>query len=119
MGIRHVRRIPHPTGRGGARSRRSNMVFHTSSGSNNASVPGVVGTTANSLAALTPTGRDTMDPIAGKIIRNVTMYGVQHCTRCKQRPYDNANYIYVMHLLDRYTVLALRSPSLLLFENVA
>ena len=54
MGIRHVRRIPHARG-GGARTRRSNMQFHTSS------------TGGSTLAGLAPSSRESMDPIAGKI----------------------------------------------------
>ncbi|XP_021378605.1 E3 ubiquitin-protein ligase KCMF1-like isoform X2 [Mizuhopecten yessoensis] len=50
VGIRHVRRIPHPgRGVGGNRSRRANM--HFSSG-------------GTSLTGLSPGGRETMDPIA-------------------------------------------------------
>ena len=67
MGIRHVRRIPHPS-RGGARTRRSNMAFHTSSGASTAN-NATTGQSANSLASLTPANRDSMDPIAGEFMR--------------------------------------------------
>lgn len=51
-GSRHVRRIPHPAGRGmsSARARRSQMQFSSTGG----------------LSALSPSNRDSMDPIAGK-----------------------------------------------------
>lgn len=50
-GMRHVRRIPHP-GRGvsGSRTRRANMHFAS---------------TGTALTGLSPSGRETMDPIAG------------------------------------------------------
>lgn len=49
-GSRHVRRIPHPAGRGmsSARARRSQMQFSSTGG----------------LSALSPSNRDSMDPIA-------------------------------------------------------
>ena len=74
MGIRHVRRIPHPS-RGGARTRRSNMGFHSSvgggggvttgGGAGGGGVAPPSSNAASSLAALAPSSRDTMDPIAG------------------------------------------------------
>eukprot|EP00918_Siedleckia_nematoides_P034689 GHVU01075442.1.p1 GENE.GHVU01075442.1~~GHVU01075442.1.p1 ORF type:complete len:448 (+),score=21.87 GHVU01075442.1:182-1525(+) len=49
-GIRHVRRIPHPgRGVGGSRARRTNMHFQP---------------TSSGLSVLSPSARDTMDPIA-------------------------------------------------------
>ena len=67
MGIRHMRRIPHPSrGAGGARTRRSNMAFHTPSGVSTANGTGGSGPSANSLASLTAANRDSIDPIAGK-----------------------------------------------------
>lgn len=61
MGIRHVRRIPHPS-RGGARTRRSNMQFHTATGGGGVASSN---TGASTLAGLAPSSRETMDPIAG------------------------------------------------------
>ena len=55
MGIRHVRRIPHARG-SGARTRRSNMQFHSTS------------TGGGTLAGLTPATRETTDPIAGILL---------------------------------------------------
>ena len=50
-GLRHVRRIPHPGRGGGSRTRRGNMHF---------------GSSGNTLTGLSPSGRENMDPIAGK-----------------------------------------------------
>ena len=51
-GLRHVRRIPHPSrGVGGPRARRANMQ-HFGSG-------------ASTLTGLSPSQRENMDPIAG------------------------------------------------------
>ena len=63
-GVRHVRRIPHPSRGGGTaggagtggstrtRTRQSNMQFHSNA-------------TAAALSGLPVGGRDSMDPIAG------------------------------------------------------
>lgn len=47
-----MRRIPHPGRGGGSRTRRANMHF---------------GSSANTLTGLSPSGRENMDPIAGKL----------------------------------------------------
>jgi len=65
-GSRHVRRIPHP-GRGvsGTRARRANMHFSTSGG----------------LASLSPSSRDSMDPIAELLSQ---LSGVRRSTAAAQ-----------------------------------
>jgi hypothetical protein len=58
-GVRHVRRMFHPgRGLGGPRARRSNMHFTSSS----------TGGLSSSQSSYSPSNREAMDPIAGKLV---------------------------------------------------